>query len=121
MDRRQFDPTPRAREMDGVDFGKTASDYAKYRAGFPDSFFTKLEQHGVRYPGRPRRGPWYRYGHRGAGTRAPRRGQGGRDSTPLKQSRRRPRNLDKAAGVQRGVRKRNGRDHRAAVQVLRLW
>ncbi len=26
----------------GVDFGKTASDYAKYRAGFPDAFFARL-------------------------------------------------------------------------------
>ena len=33
--------------MEGVDFGNTASDYARYRAGFPDSFFTKLVQHEV--------------------------------------------------------------------------
>ena len=39
------DPTPRAREMEGVDFGNTASDYATYRVGFPDSFFAQLEQH----------------------------------------------------------------------------
>ncbi|CAM4088069.1 class I SAM-dependent methyltransferase [Corallococcus sp. ZKHCc1 1396] len=30
-----------------VDFGRTSSDYAKYRAGFPDAFFTRLEQDGV--------------------------------------------------------------------------
>ena len=47
MARRHFDPTPRARQMQGVDFGQTASDYARYRAGFPDSFFTKLENLGV--------------------------------------------------------------------------
>ena len=41
------DPTPRAREMEGVDFGNTASDYAKFRVGFPESFFAHLEQHGV--------------------------------------------------------------------------
>ena len=41
------DPTPTAREMEGVDFGDTASDYARYRVGFPDSFFARLEQHGV--------------------------------------------------------------------------
>ncbi|RKG95852.1 class I SAM-dependent methyltransferase [Corallococcus sp. CA053C] len=34
-----------------VDFGRTSSDYAKYRAGFPDSFFTRLEQDGVLRPG----------------------------------------------------------------------
>ena len=33
--------------MKGVDFGKTAADYAQYRAGFPDCFFTKLEKNGV--------------------------------------------------------------------------
>ncbi|MCY4566550.1 MAG: class I SAM-dependent methyltransferase, partial [Gammaproteobacteria bacterium] len=33
--------------MEGVDFGSTAPDYARYRAGFPDSFFSKLGQHGV--------------------------------------------------------------------------
>ncbi len=33
--------------MRGVDFGNTASDYARHRAGFPDSFFAKLEQHEV--------------------------------------------------------------------------
>ena len=25
-----------------VDFGRTASDYARYRVGFPDSFFERL-------------------------------------------------------------------------------
>jgi SAM-dependent methyltransferase len=34
-----------------VDFGRTSSDYAKYRAGFPDTFFTRLEQDGVLAPG----------------------------------------------------------------------
>ena len=37
--------------MKGVDFGKTAADYAQYRAGFPDSFFTKLEKLGVAFRG----------------------------------------------------------------------
>ncbi len=39
------DPTARAREMRGVDFGLTAGDYATHRAGFPDSFFDLLEEH----------------------------------------------------------------------------
>lgn len=30
-----------------VDFGKTADDYAKHRAGFPDSFFAALADHGL--------------------------------------------------------------------------
>ncbi len=51
MDLSNYDPTPRARQMEGVDFGKTAADYAQYRAGFPDSFFTKLERHGVAIQG----------------------------------------------------------------------
>lgn len=33
--------------MRGVDFGLTAGDYATHRAGFPDSFFDLLEEHGV--------------------------------------------------------------------------
>ena len=45
------DPTRRARQMEGVDFGKTAADYATYRAGFPGSFFDELEHHGVPIPG----------------------------------------------------------------------
>ncbi len=36
--------------MSGVDFGKTAADYAKHRAGFPDSFFDRAAQHGVGLP-----------------------------------------------------------------------
>ena len=39
------DPTNRAREMRGVDFGLTAGDYATHRAGFPNSFFDLLEEH----------------------------------------------------------------------------
>ncbi|MGE6760348.1 class I SAM-dependent methyltransferase [Corallococcus interemptor] len=34
-----------------VDFGRTSSDYAKYRAGFPEAFYTRLEQDGVLTPG----------------------------------------------------------------------
>src|SRR6185436_11199908 len=30
-----------------VDFGKTASDYAKHRAGFPDRFFDRLFKDGI--------------------------------------------------------------------------
>src|SRR5712671_3958931 len=30
-----------------VDFGKTASDYAQYRAGFPEQFFDRLFQSGI--------------------------------------------------------------------------
>ena len=34
-----------------VDFGLTADDYAKHRAGFPDSFFDRLAARGVGWPG----------------------------------------------------------------------
>ncbi len=30
-----------------VDFGKTADDYARHRAGFPESFFERLAEHGI--------------------------------------------------------------------------
>lgn len=30
-----------------VDFGRTASDYARYRVGFPDSFFDRLFEGGI--------------------------------------------------------------------------
>lgn len=33
--------------MKGVDFGKTAADYAKHRAGFPDRFFERLAGLGI--------------------------------------------------------------------------
>ncbi len=36
-----------ARLMSGVDFGKTASDYATHRAGLPDRFYDLLEAQGV--------------------------------------------------------------------------
>ena len=36
-----------ARLMSGVDFGRTASDYATHRAGLPDRFYDLLEAHGV--------------------------------------------------------------------------
>lgn len=36
-----------------VDFGKTAHDYASHRAGFPDSFFKKLDGLGL-FAGKPR-------------------------------------------------------------------
>jgi len=35
----------------GVDFGLTALDYAKHRAGFPESLFERLLEHGVGRPG----------------------------------------------------------------------
>ncbi|MXY35877.1 MAG: hypothetical protein F4Y54_03750, partial [Dehalococcoidia bacterium] len=41
----------RARRMSGVDFGRAASDYATFRAGFPDRFFDELEAHGVGFAG----------------------------------------------------------------------
>ncbi len=44
MNQKTPDPTSRAREMRGVDFGLTAADYATHRAGFPDSFFDLLEE-----------------------------------------------------------------------------
>lgn len=34
-----------------VDFGKTSSDYAKHRAGFPEAFFERLAPFGVGLPG----------------------------------------------------------------------
>lgn len=34
-----------------VDFGRTADDYARHRAGFPESFFERLEKDGVLRPG----------------------------------------------------------------------
>ncbi|MFB1485081.1 class I SAM-dependent methyltransferase [Corallococcus sp. RDP092CA] len=34
-----------------VDFGRTSSDYARYRAGFPEAFYRRLEQDGVLTPG----------------------------------------------------------------------
>jgi len=34
-----------------IDFGLTATDYARHRAGFPDSFFERLETAGVFSPG----------------------------------------------------------------------
>ncbi|WP_026733319.1 class I SAM-dependent methyltransferase [Fischerella sp. PCC 9605] len=33
-----------------IDFGATASDYAKYRAGFPSSFFNRLSEYGIGLP-----------------------------------------------------------------------
>ena len=51
MTRNHSDPAGRAREMESVDFGSTAVDYATCRAGFPDSFFDMLEQRGVRIKG----------------------------------------------------------------------
>ena len=76
---RDSDPTQRAREMEGVDFGNTASDYATYRVGIPDSFFAQLEQHGVPIRGRSRRRPWYGYRYCSPGPRHPRSKQGDRD------------------------------------------
>ncbi|MFN0316339.1 MAG: class I SAM-dependent methyltransferase [Burkholderiales bacterium] len=37
--------------MKSVDFGKTASDYGKHRAGFPQEFFWELVRHGIGTPG----------------------------------------------------------------------
>jgi 2-polyprenyl-3-methyl-5-hydroxy-6-metoxy-1,4-benzoquinol methylase len=34
-----------------VDFGKTADDYAQFRAGFPDVLFERLAMHGIGLPG----------------------------------------------------------------------
>lgn len=34
-----------------VDFGRTSSDYAKHRAGFPDAFFRRLIREGILRPG----------------------------------------------------------------------
>src|SRR3989338_4673356 len=34
-----------------IDFGKTAQDYGRYRAGFPESFFERLRALGIGQPG----------------------------------------------------------------------
>ncbi len=34
-----------------IDFGKTASDYARHRMGFPEAFFQHLFQEGLAHPG----------------------------------------------------------------------
>lgn len=34
-----------------IDFGRTADDYARYRAGFPPEFFTRLAASGIGLPG----------------------------------------------------------------------
>jgi SAM-dependent methyltransferase len=34
-----------------VDFGKTAGDYAKYRAGYPEALFHRLKAHGIGHTG----------------------------------------------------------------------
>ena len=34
-----------------TNFGAAAEDYAKFRAGFPDSFFDRLAAFGIRSPG----------------------------------------------------------------------
>lgn len=40
------------RELGGrIDFGKTAGDYAKHRAGFPEEFFARLEAMGIIHAG----------------------------------------------------------------------
>jgi len=45
-------PLEHARQMGHkIDFGKTASDYARFRAGFPDAFFDRLGALGVVAPG----------------------------------------------------------------------
>jgi ubiquinone/menaquinone biosynthesis C-methylase UbiE len=41
--------TPAANPL-SVNFGKTSSDYAKFRPGFPDSFFERLQAHGIGGP-----------------------------------------------------------------------
>ena len=40
-----------ARLMSGVDFGRTATDYATHRSSLPDRFYDLLEAHGVRIAG----------------------------------------------------------------------
>ena len=37
--------------MDKVDFGETASDYARHRAGFPEEFFAAMLANGWAKPG----------------------------------------------------------------------
>lgn len=40
-----------ARPQPSVDFGRTADDYARHRAGFPPSLFEHLDSHGIGRPG----------------------------------------------------------------------
>jgi len=42
---------PTTKIPSGVDFGKTASDYGRFRAGFPDSFYDRLRSQDVLEPG----------------------------------------------------------------------
>lgn len=35
----------------GIDFGRTATDFARHRAGFPPSLFERLRDHGIGIPG----------------------------------------------------------------------
>lgn len=37
--------------MKDIDFGKTASDYGRHRAGFPEKFFERIAEHGIGSPG----------------------------------------------------------------------
>ena len=43
----QTEPAGRARRMQNVDFGNAATDYAVYRAGFPERLWSELEKLGV--------------------------------------------------------------------------
>jgi SAM-dependent methyltransferase len=48
-----MDESPRSRDHAGrlIDFGRTATDYERYRPGFPDDFFDRLEARGWITPG----------------------------------------------------------------------
>lgn len=99
MNSGNHDPTPRVRRMKGVDFGKTAADYAQHRAGFPHSFFRKLEKEGVDFRGA-------RAVDLGTGTGTVARELATRGASkvigvdPAEAITREAQNLDEAAGVQ---------------------
>lgn len=43
--------TPGTKTYFNADFGKTAGDYGRYRAGFPDAFFDRVRAYGIGLPG----------------------------------------------------------------------
>lgn len=55
----------------GVDFGKTAGDYARHRVGFPDELFVRLTDFGVGEPGQKAPDPGAGTGVRSTARRPP--------------------------------------------------
>lgn len=83
----------------GVDFGRTAADYGRHRAGFPDAFFDRLFADGIVAPG-------YRVLDLGTGTGTVARGLALRGCTAT--------GTDRAAAMMAQAR---SLDHEAGVEV----